>query len=148
LKLWQRANRLWCNTVTGGLHRPLGKWLFPGPQLRRAWPFYFDPDTQTLWSKTGEGFNVHSCILFGRNWRPTQFHFLLLLLSQPHWIQQEHPGVIVLLITIMIIITNNTKLICNTIFCWSKLWSRCWQCYLAAAFKTVSLRNIQNNVIL
>jgi hypothetical protein len=30
LKLWQRANRLWCNTVTGGLHRPLGKWLVPG----------------------------------------------------------------------------------------------------------------------
>jgi hypothetical protein len=25
LRLWQRANRLWCNTVTGGLHRPLGK---------------------------------------------------------------------------------------------------------------------------
>jgi hypothetical protein len=61
LKLWQRANRLWYNTVTGGLHRPLGKWLVPGPQLRWVWPFYFDPDTQTLWSKTGEGFNVHSC---------------------------------------------------------------------------------------
>jgi ribonuclease HI len=74
LKLWQRANRLWCNTVTGGLHRPLGKWLVPGPQLRRVWPFYFDPDTETLWSKTGEGFNVHSCILSGRNRRNTQFH--------------------------------------------------------------------------
>jgi hypothetical protein len=36
LKLWQCANRLWCNTVTGGLHRPLGKWLVPGPQLRRV----------------------------------------------------------------------------------------------------------------
>jgi hypothetical protein len=25
LGLWQHANRLWCNTVTGGLHQPLGK---------------------------------------------------------------------------------------------------------------------------
>jgi hypothetical protein len=74
LKLWRRANRLWCNTVTGGLHRPLGKWLVPSPQLRRVWPFYFDPDMKTLWSRTGEGFNVHSCISFGRNWRTTQFH--------------------------------------------------------------------------
>jgi hypothetical protein len=73
-KNWQRANRLWCNTVTGGLHRPLGKWLVPGPQLWQVWPFYLDPDTQTLWSKTGEGFNVNSCILFGRDWRTTQFH--------------------------------------------------------------------------
>jgi hypothetical protein len=48
LRLWQRANQLWCNTVTGGLHRPLGKWLVPGPQLRWVWPFYFDPDTQTF----------------------------------------------------------------------------------------------------
>jgi hypothetical protein len=74
LRLLQRANRLWCNTVTGGLHRPLGKWLVPGPQLWRVWPFYFDPDTQTLWSKTGEGFNVHSCNLFGCGQRTTQFH--------------------------------------------------------------------------
>jgi hypothetical protein len=65
LRVWQRANWLWCNTVTGGLHRPLGKWLVPGPQLWRVWPFYFDPDTQTLWSKTGEGFNVHSWTLPG-----------------------------------------------------------------------------------
>jgi hypothetical protein len=72
LKLWRRANRLWCNTITGGLHRPLGKWLVPRPQLRRVWLFYVDPDAQTLWSKTGEGFNVHSCT--GRNQRPTQFH--------------------------------------------------------------------------
>jgi hypothetical protein len=54
LRLWQRANQLWCNTVTGGLHQPLGKWLVPGPQLRRSWPFYLDPDTKTLWSRTGE----------------------------------------------------------------------------------------------
>jgi hypothetical protein len=74
LRLWQRANRLWCDTVTGGLHWPVGKWLVPGPQLWRVWPFYFDHDTQTLWSKTGERFNVHSCILFGRNSRTTQFH--------------------------------------------------------------------------
>jgi hypothetical protein len=44
------ALRLWCNTVTGGLHQPLGKWLVPSPQLRRRWPFYFDPDTNTLWN--------------------------------------------------------------------------------------------------
>jgi hypothetical protein len=74
LKLWQRANRLWCNTVTGGLHQPLGKWLVPGPQLRRIWPFYYDQDTNTLWSRTGEGFTVHSCILFGHDQRITQFH--------------------------------------------------------------------------
>jgi hypothetical protein len=74
LRLWQRANRLWCNTVTGGLHGPLGKWLVPGPQLWRVWPFYFDPDTLTLWSKAGEGFNVHSCILLGRDRRTTQFY--------------------------------------------------------------------------
>jgi hypothetical protein len=48
--------------------------LQSGPQLRRTWPFYFDPDTQTLWSRTGEGFNVHSRILFGCDRRTTQFH--------------------------------------------------------------------------
>jgi hypothetical protein len=75
LRVWHCANRLWCNTVTGGLHQPLGKWLVPGPQLRRSWPFYFDPDTKTLWSRTGEGFNVHSCISFGHDRRTTQqFH--------------------------------------------------------------------------
>jgi hypothetical protein len=74
LRLWRHANQLWCNTVTGRLHRPLRKWFVPGPQLRRIWPFYFDPDTQTLLSRTGEGFNVHSCLLFGCNQRTTQFH--------------------------------------------------------------------------
>jgi hypothetical protein len=74
LKLWQRANQLWCNTVTGGLHQPLGKWLFPGPQLRRRWPFYFDPDTDTLWSRNGEGFGVHSRIQIGSNRRHKHFH--------------------------------------------------------------------------
>jgi ribonuclease HI len=73
-RLWQRANRLWCNTVTGGLHQPLGKWLAPGPQLRRRWPFYFDPDTNTLWTRMGEGFSVHSNIPIGNNRRHTQFH--------------------------------------------------------------------------
>jgi hypothetical protein len=72
--LWQHANRLWCNTVTGGLHQPLGKWLVPGPQLRRSWPFYFDPDTKTLWSRTGERFSVHSSIPSTSNQRHTQFH--------------------------------------------------------------------------
>jgi hypothetical protein len=28
LRLWQCANRLWCNTVTGGLHQPLGNGWF------------------------------------------------------------------------------------------------------------------------
>jgi hypothetical protein len=74
LRLWQRANRLWCNTVTGGLDQLLGKWLVPGPQLRRIWPFYYDPDTSTLWSRTGEGFNVHSRIPFGCDRRTTHFH--------------------------------------------------------------------------
>jgi hypothetical protein len=74
LRLWQRANRLWCNTVTGGLHQPLGKWLVPGPQLRRSWPFPFDPDTKTLWSRTGEGFSIHSRIRISSNLRNTQFH--------------------------------------------------------------------------
>jgi hypothetical protein len=71
LKIWTRANRLWCNTVTGGLHQPLGKWLVPGPKLRRSWPFYFDPDTNTLWSRTGEGFSVHSGIQISSNSRNT-----------------------------------------------------------------------------
>jgi hypothetical protein len=74
LRIWQRANQLWCNTVTGGLHQPLGKWLVPGPNLRRSWPFYFDPDTNTLWSRTGEGFSVHSGIQIGSSSRNTQFH--------------------------------------------------------------------------
>jgi hypothetical protein len=74
VRLWKHANRLWCNTVTGGLHQPLGKWLVPGPHLRRSWPFYFDPDTNTLWSRTGDGFSVHSNIPIGNNPRHTQFH--------------------------------------------------------------------------
>jgi hypothetical protein len=74
LRLWQHANRLWCNTVTGGLHRPLGKWLVPGPQLRRVWPFYFDPDTNTLWSRNGESFGVQSRIQISIFRRSTHFH--------------------------------------------------------------------------
>jgi hypothetical protein len=74
LRIWIGANRLWCNTVTGGLHQSLGKWLVPGPKLRRSWPFYFDPDTKTLWSRTGEGFSVHSSIQIDSNSRNTQFH--------------------------------------------------------------------------
>jgi hypothetical protein len=74
LRIRQWANRLWCNTVTGGLHQPLGKWLVPGPQLRQSWPFYFNPDTNTLWSRTGEGFRVHSGIQIGSNLRNMQFH--------------------------------------------------------------------------
>jgi hypothetical protein len=74
LKIWQRANRLWCNTVTGGLHHPQGKWLVPGLKLRWSWPFFFYPDTNTLWSRTGEGFSVHSGIQIGSSSRNTQFH--------------------------------------------------------------------------
>jgi hypothetical protein len=74
LRLWKCANRLWCKTVTGGLHQALGKWLVPGRQLRRSWSYYFHPDTKTLWSRTGEGFSVHSCIQIGSNLRNTQFH--------------------------------------------------------------------------
>jgi hypothetical protein len=74
LRIWQWANRLWCNTVTGGLHKLLGKWLVPGPKLRRSWPFYFDPDIKTLWSRTGEGFSVHSGIQIGSNLRNNQQH--------------------------------------------------------------------------
>jgi hypothetical protein len=74
LMIWTRANRLWCNTVTGGLHHPLGKWLLPGPKLKQSWPFYFDLDTNTLWSWTGERFSVHSGIQIGNNSRNTQFH--------------------------------------------------------------------------
>jgi hypothetical protein len=75
LRIWQQANRLWCNTVTGGLHQPLGKWLVPGPKLRRSWPFYFDWNTNTLWSRTGEGFSAHSGMQSGDNLKNTRFHF-------------------------------------------------------------------------
>jgi hypothetical protein len=51
-----------------------GKMAVPGPKLRRSWPYYFDPDTNTLWSRTGEGFSVHSGIQISSNSRNTQFH--------------------------------------------------------------------------
>jgi hypothetical protein len=62
--LWVSANRLWCNTVSGCLHQPLGKWLFPGPKLRRTWPYYYDPDSCTLWCRTMEdqAFTVHHSV--------------------------------------------------------------------------------------
>jgi hypothetical protein len=66
-------------SITGGLHQPLGKWLVPAPQLRRRWPFYFDPDTKTLWSMNREGFCIHSPIQIGSNWRNTQ---ILLQMNQ------------------------------------------------------------------
>jgi hypothetical protein len=78
LSLWvTRANRLWCNTVSGCLHQPLGKWLFPSPKLRRTWPYYYDPDSHMLWCRTMEDqvFTVHHSVSSSTTTsHPTSFH--------------------------------------------------------------------------
>jgi hypothetical protein len=81
LALWVRANRLWCNTVSGCLHQLLGKWLFPGSKLRRTWPYYYyDPDSRTLWFRTLEDkkvFTVHHSVsssTTSSTSHPTSFH--------------------------------------------------------------------------
>jgi hypothetical protein len=47
-----------------------------GSRSKAQWELalYFDLDTNTLWSRTGEGFGVHSCIPISSNTRNTQFH--------------------------------------------------------------------------
>jgi hypothetical protein len=41
--LWQQACSHWSHEDK--LHFPLGKWLKPGDQLRREWPYYYDYKT-------------------------------------------------------------------------------------------------------
>jgi hypothetical protein len=58
-KVWKSACKLWCNLVTGELHRPLGQWKFPGVSLRRSWPYYWDPPTNRLIVRTADGYTAH-----------------------------------------------------------------------------------------
>ncbi|KAG7361856.1 reverse transcriptase RNA-dependent DNA polymerase [Nitzschia inconspicua] len=56
---WKRACQLWCDTHTGALHSPLGKWLHPHEKMRRLWPYYYDPTTKRLFVRTPTGFSQH-----------------------------------------------------------------------------------------
>jgi hypothetical protein len=58
-RLWKRACTLWCNTHTGSLRRPLGKWLLPSTKLRRSWPYHFDPSSRRLFVRTMDGYSQH-----------------------------------------------------------------------------------------
>jgi hypothetical protein len=52
------------NQALDTVDQPLGKWLFPGPKLRRTWPYYYDPDSRTLWCRTmdDQAFTVHHSV--------------------------------------------------------------------------------------
>ena len=73
--LWRRATRLWCNTVTGCLHKPLGKWLHPGPKLRRSWPYYYDPVSQNILCRTAPStFTVHTPVISSTVTQTPRYH--------------------------------------------------------------------------
>ena len=46
---WRDACMLWCSTVSYKLHTPLGPWLTTSPDLRRTWPYHWDPNTKFLY---------------------------------------------------------------------------------------------------
>ena len=52
-KLWQRANRLWSHS-NGTLKKKLGSWIHTPHQLRRQWPWYYDPQRHLLWQRLAE----------------------------------------------------------------------------------------------
>ena len=55
------------------LRRPLGRWLLPTDQLRRTWPFYFDPPTDTLFKTNNTGYTVHARELSGHSFNESAY---------------------------------------------------------------------------
>ena len=55
---WNDACAIFCKR-NGELRQPLGKWLVPPADLRRDWPAYYHPSTQTLYRSLDQGYSIH-----------------------------------------------------------------------------------------
>jgi hypothetical protein len=56
--LWRKACKVFCDSQ-GKLKKPLGKWLKPSNELRRHWPYHYDPAEDRVYAATAEGFLVY-----------------------------------------------------------------------------------------
>jgi hypothetical protein len=60
-KQWRRLLRMAASKhYSLTLDVPLGKWFLPVEQLRKQWPFVYDPDSDTLFAQCPYGFSQHS----------------------------------------------------------------------------------------